>query len=375
MAHWGWLGASAFLGLLMAACGTSAPTVAVPRGTDPRDKSSAATVPAVFEHPLSRSGLQPGSDPSVLPGPVLIADRNNNRLIVVDPDGRITWEFPRPGDLAPGQTFLEPDDAFFTPDGKEIVVTQEDDYVISVIDVATHRIVYRYGTPGVEGMGPNQLWNPDDAMMLPDGYLLTADIKNCRILLIAPGAHSPTRVIGTSTNNCYHDPPSHWGSPNGAFPMTNGHYLVTEINGDWVDEIGLDGKVYSAVHPPGITYPSDTNEVSPGVYVTVGYTDPGVLETFNARGELLWRYAPLEGDPQLNQPSLAVPLPNGDFLMNDDYNHRVVVVDPQTDRIVWQYGATGHPGSAPGYLDKPDGVDLVPPYSFDIRHASSMGEP
>lgn len=89
----------------------------------------------------------------------------------------------------------------------------------------------------------------------------------------------------------------------------------------------------------------------------------------------MWRYAPLEGDPQLNQPSLAVPLPNGDFLMNDDYNHRVVVVDPQTDRIVWQYGATGHPGSAPGYLDKPDGVDLVPPYSFDIRHASSMGEP
>jgi hypothetical protein len=23
----------------------------------------------------------------------------------------------------------------------------------------------------------------------------------------------------------------------GAFPMTNGHYLVTEINGDWADEM------------------------------------------------------------------------------------------------------------------------------------------
>ena len=111
---------------------------------------------------------------------MLIADRTNNRLLVVNQQGAIVWEFPRPGDLAPGQTFLVPDDAFFTPDGREIVVTQEDDFVISIIDVATHRIVYRYGTPGQPGSGPNQVHNPDDAMQLPDGYLVAADIKNCR---------------------------------------------------------------------------------------------------------------------------------------------------------------------------------------------------
>lgn len=318
---------------------------------------------------------QPGSNPTVLPGPVLIADRNNNRLVVVNPQGEITWEWPKPGDLAPGQTFLEPDDAFFTPDGKRIVVTQEDDYVISVVDVATRKIVYRYGTPGAPGMGPNELWNPDDAMMLPDGYIFTADIKNCRLLLIAPGAHLPDRIYGTSTNDCYHSPPDHWGSPNGAFPMANGHFLVTEINGDWVDELGLNGQVYNQIHPPGEGYPSDSNEISPGVYVSVSYTDPGVLEVFNARGELLWRYHPIAGDPQLNQPSLALPLPNGDFLLNDDYNHRVVVIDPGTDRVVWQYGHTAIAGSGPGYLSKPDGVDLVPPYSLMIEHASTVGQP
>ena len=77
--------------------------------------------------------LAPGSDPSVLPADVLIADHHNNRLLIVDPQGRIRWEFPRPGDLAPGQTFLPPDDAFFSPDGRYIIATQEDDYVISVI--------------------------------------------------------------------------------------------------------------------------------------------------------------------------------------------------------------------------------------------------
>ena len=55
--------------------------------------------------------------------------------------------------------------------------------------------------------------------------------------------------------------------------------------------------------------------------------------------------------------------------------HRVVIIDPRTDRIVWQYGHTGQTGTAPGFLNKPDGVDLVPPYSFDIIRAKTMGQP
>ncbi len=44
--------------------------------------------------------LAPGSDPAALPADVLIADHHNNRLLIVDPQGRIRWQFPRPGDLA-----------------------------------------------------------------------------------------------------------------------------------------------------------------------------------------------------------------------------------------------------------------------------------
>src|SRR5437773_1198172 len=43
--------------------------------------------------------LQPGSDPTVLPGPVLIADRGNDRLVLVDPEGRVIWPFTAPGVL------------------------------------------------------------------------------------------------------------------------------------------------------------------------------------------------------------------------------------------------------------------------------------
>jgi hypothetical protein len=332
-----------------------------------------ATSPAPTTRPEGGT-LAPGSDPAVLPGPVLIADRGNNRLVEVDPHGRTVWEFPRPGDLAPQQTFEVPDDAFFTPDGREIVVTQEDNFVISVVDVATHRIVYRYGTPGVHGSTPNHLWNPDDALGLPGGAIFTADIKNCRLLLIARGATSPEREFGTPNRACRHQPPTRWGSPNGAFPMRNGHYLVTEINGDWVDELSLDGMVSNSIHPPGVVYPSDSNEVSPGTYLTVDYSKPGQIETFDRTGKLTWRFRPTGADA-LDRPSLALPLPNGDVLCNDDYNHRVIVVDPRTNAIVWQYGHLRTPGTQPGYLNIPDGVDLAPPHSLLIIHAATMGLP
>jgi DNA-binding beta-propeller fold protein YncE len=318
--------------------------------------------------------LRPGSDPSVLPSDVLIADHQNNRLLIVDPQGRIRWEFPRPGDLAKGQTFIAPDDAFFSPDGKYIIATQEDDQVISVISMATSKIVYRYGVPGVPGAGPNHLFNPDDAMITPAGAIVSADIKNCRVVIITPPAHTLTRAIGRTTNACLHDPPHRFGSPNGAFPMTNGHYLVTEINGDWADEMSLAGAnsgstVLWSANPPGVLYPSDTNEVYPGRYLTADYSDPGQIVEFTSGGHLLWR---LGG---FNQPSLALPLPNGDILLNDDFNHRVCVVDPVTNRIVWQYGHTRVSGRAPGYLNDPDGVDLVPPDSLLMTHAATMGVP
>lgn len=335
-----------------------------PTATSPSPSST--TAPWDQPPPVTTAGhLQPGSDPSVLPGDLLIADKFNNRLIIVDPQGRVRWQFPRPGDLAPGQTFLIPDDAFFTPDGREIVTTEEDDFVIRVIDVATHRIVYEYGKPGVHGSAPNRVWNPDDAIMLPDGDLITADIKNQRILLIGKGQHAPLKQWGRPGAG-YHHPPSEYGAPNGVFPTLDGRFLVTEIRGDWVDSIDLSGHVFWSAHPSGIAYPSDSNEISPGRYLTVDYSKPGQILIFDQNGKALWRYKP-SGANALNHPSLALPLPNGDIVCNDDANHRVVVVDPRTNAIVWQYGHTGVRGSAPGYLNNPDGIDIVPPHSLINR--------
>jgi outer membrane protein assembly factor BamB len=329
--------------------------------------ASSARHGAVAAH--GSGALRGGSDPTVLPGPVLIADEGNNRLIEVSPEGRVLWEFPRPGDLEPGETFKVPDDAFFSPDGREIVATEEEDSVVSVIDVATHRIVWRYGTPGVAGSGANQLANPDDAIMLRDGSLLVADIKNCRIVLLRRGSRVPIRQWG-EPYHCHHlSDPLRFASPNGAFPMRNGHFVTTEITHNWVSESNLftnPSTMLWAVHPVGVHYPSDTNEVRPGVYITVDYWSPGLIEEFDANGKVLWMYKP-SGTRTLHHPSLAEALPNGDVVATDDHNHRVIVVNPNTDQVVWQYGHTGVPGRAFGYLNGPDGLDLAPPNSLTNR--------
>jgi DNA-binding beta-propeller fold protein YncE len=285
----------------------------------------------------------------------------------VDPQGRVVWQYPRSGEVA----LPVPDDAFFSPDGRRIIATEEDVGVVTVIDPVTRRIVYRYGQVGVPGSGANRLSNPDDAMVLPNGSILLADIMNCRLVLLRPPSHRTAQTLGSPLNGCIHDPPTAWGSPNGAFPLQGGGALVTEINGDWVDALSPTGRVVWSTHPPGVSYPSDSNQVRPGLYVTVGWQSPGILETFDRTGGLHWRYSPRSGDPPLDHPSLAEPLPNGDFLLTDDFNDRVIVIDPHTNRIVWQYGHTGVPGTAPGYLSRPDGVDLVPPAALLTRiHAS-----
>lgn len=327
----------------------------------------------VGDAPRSRGELRAGSDPSVLPGPVLIADRDNNRLLEVSPTGQVLWRFPEPGELAPEQSFKLPDDAFFSPDGSQVVVTQEDDFVISVVDVAHPRITFRYGHPGIPGSEPGFLHNPDDALLTPGGAILSADIKNCRLVVIRPPAHYVTQQLG-ETGNCTHELGVSYGSPNGAFPMSGGDTVVTEINGDWIDVLDREGRPLTDTHPPGFSYPSDTNELRPGVFLSVDYTNPGAIETFTPTGRLLWRYEPTGADA-LDQPSLALPLPNGDVLANDDKNERVIVIDPHTNRIVWQYGHTHQSGSQPGYLANPDGVDLAPPYSLTMRFAHSLQAP
>lgn len=327
--------------LLVAACGSQ----------PPRSSPSATTAASVPSPQASAPAL-----PGPFPGLLLIADRGNDRLLLVDGKKRILWSYPRPG-AAPSFPFHYDDDAFFSPDYRAIISSQEMQHTIQLISFPRGKVVWHYGRPNQPGSAAGRLNRPDDAYVLAEGTRTVADIVNQRVLFIAPSGRI-VRQYGT-TGVSGHRPPRLLGAPNGDAPTPGGGMLITEIAGSWVDAISPAGKLEWSVHTPAL-YPSDAQLLPGGRILLADYTSPGRVFIIDRRGRVLWRYGPASGPGRLDHPSLAVVLPGGLIAVSDDYNDRVVLIDPRARKIVWQYGRTGSAGASAGQLNTPDGLDFLP---------------
>ena len=292
-----------------------------------------------------------------LPNGILIADEGNGRLVAVSAAGAILWQFPKVAGAVPAGQQFTADDAFFAPDGKTIVANDEFHQVIDRIDIATGKVIWQYGHYGSPGSANGYLHNPDDAYPLANGNIIVADIVNCRVIEIAPSK----QIVHEwgKTGQCVDHAPTTYGDPNGDTPLPDGGLLITEIHGSRVVRLDANGKVLFDIHVPAI-YPSDAQLDSNGNIVLADYANPGAVLCVSPAGKLLWRYAPTSGSGRLDHPSLATPLPDGTVVVNDDFRHRIVIIDPKTMKIIWQYGHTDQPGHGAGYLWQPDGHQPIP---------------
>ncbi|HZD71493.1 MAG TPA: PQQ-binding-like beta-propeller repeat protein, partial [Actinomycetes bacterium] len=327
-------------------------------GGEDGGRLATVTVLRLAAHPIRTA---PADAP--FQGRLLIADRGNDRLLLVDAARHVLWRYPSAGAPAPPGGFYYPDDAFFVHHGTAIISNQEGNETIVEIAFPSGRVRWRYGHPRVAGSRPGYLNEPDDAYLLRDGRVTVADARNCRVLVIGPRG---TTQIGAS-GRCAHDPPRGLGAPNGDTPLADGNLLVSEIRGSWIDEITPSGRLVWSVHLP-IAYPSDPQQLGPDLYLVADYTRPGGIVEFTREGHIVWTYRPRRGEAMLDHPSLAERLPSGLICVNDDYRHRVVVIDPATRRIVWQYGRTDRAGTAAGLLNTPDGFDLLLPGGATPTH-------
>jgi len=303
-------------------------------------RAAAAPLPATFRGPL--------------PGDLLIADRGNNRMLIVTPAHHVIWQFPRPGSKV---SLYFDDDTFFAPSGHQIISNEEEHQDIIRVAYPSGKLVWRYGHPGQAGSAPGYMNTPDDAYALPGGLVIVADAYNCRVLEIR--GQQIVRILGT-TGVCVHNPPASFGAINGDTPLRDGHVLISEINGGYIDDMTLSGKLVRVYKAP-VSYASDPQLTRNGNIIVADYARPGGVVILNRRtGAVMWRYQPSSGPGMLDHPSLAAMLPNGDVIVGDDFNDRVVIIDPHTKKIVWQYGHTAVGGTAPGYLHIPDGFEFIP---------------
>lgn len=80
-------------------------------------------------------------------------------------------------------------------------------------------------------------------------------------------------------------------------------------------------------------------------------------------GHIVWQYGTFgvtgAGDNELNTPVQDTYLPNGHVLITDQGNERVIEVEREHNRIVWQYGMTGVIGSGFDQLNNPNSAELL----------------
>ncbi len=317
----------------------------------------------------------PGAGTPYYGDKLMIADRGNNRLLVMDDTMNITWRYPSTTtnkQLANG--FYFPDDAFFADKGTSIISNQENNNTIIQLAYPSGKVIWTFGHPLQAGSAYGYLRAPDDAYELKNGNRVVADDQNCRVLFINP-AGKVVSQIGT-TGVCKHVPNVSLGSPNGDTPLYDGNVLISEIFGSWVSEYTPTGKMVWTVHLP-ISYPSDPQQLgasptsNPDHYLIADYASPGAFVQFTREGKILSRYQPTSGPGMLSYPSLVEMLPSGMYMANDDHRDRMVSIDPVTKALVWQYGVSDQPGTGVGMLHKPDGFDILAPNGTTPTHGAT----
>ncbi len=280
---------------------------------------------------------------------LVIADAGNHRLVELSPEGKLVRTVPLP------PPFRYTDDVFFAPGGRTAYITDPEVDAVAAVRYPEGKLLWVYGKPGQPGPGTGQLDNPDDLVPLPSGLLAVADIRNCRVLLLTEQGKL-FRTLG-QTRVCRNGN-GYFNKPNGAFPLGMDRLVVTEIVGHDVAIVDLYGHRLRTLPLP-LHYPSDANLTPWGTLLVVDGWSPGAVLEVDLKGRVLWRYAPTGKAGRLDHPSVAVGLASGLVALTDDRRHRILVVDRKTNRVVFQYGKTDRPGSGPGELRFPDGLDLV----------------
>ena len=134
------LGAAAIASL--AGCGSSTPA---PATTSTFGSTKAPVVAKPRTDPAYVALGLPTVGPGPLPGYMLIADRNNDRTLIVSPAGKVVWRY----DALHG-----PDDAFFTPGWHSIITNEEFNDTLRQVSLRARRVSWEYGHAGVAGPRP-----------------------------------------------------------------------------------------------------------------------------------------------------------------------------------------------------------------------------
>ncbi len=279
------------------------------------------------------------------PGNITIADQFNNRVIEVTPAGDIVWSFGLgPNDFSP-KSIIGCNDAqrvgpftlmagTGTPPG---VVPQAPDGAVDnrvILVNPSGRIVWQYGQFGQTGSGFNLLSTPVQCTWLPNAHVLITDQGNNRIIEVNLRKQIVWQYPGSNTNVA-----DQLNSPNSAELLENGHVLIADENNNRAIEVTRADEIVAEYSDGGnVGAVAFASRLDNGDTLL---TDAGFSRAIevDANDNFVWQYVtdtdPLSVPAPL--PTRAVRLRDGDTLISDQFNNRVIRVN-QAGSIVASYG-------------------------------------
>jgi outer membrane protein assembly factor BamB len=256
----------------------------------------------------------------------------DNRVILVNRDGQIVWQYGMAGVTGAGSNQLNaPVHSLILPNRHVFITDQGNQRVIEV--TRAKKIVWQYGMTGVSGDGANQLNDPNSAELLENGHILIADEGNNRVIEIEKISKKIVWQYPAQTNTALLNGPAF------ASRLRNGHTLISDASNNRIIEVDASGNVAS----------NFATNARPG-----SNTSP--------------------------IPTRAVRLADGDTLISDQFNHQVIEIDSHIPaNIVFSQGMLNAAGNGFNELNAPydakvvgDFTGLTPPFGhgFDREDAS-----
>ena len=307
------------------------------------------------------------------PGNYLIADQFNNRVIEVSPNGKIVWQFGLgPKDFSPA-SIIGTNDAqrvgsltlmagTGTPGGQPEAPQCTDpngcpDNRVLLVD-RTGLILWQYGSFGPGGSGPDQLNTPVQNTWLPrendegsgipgvpPGHVLITDQANERIIEVTLDKRIVWCFGGTDAI-CV--APGQLNNPNCAELLENHHILICDENNNRAIEVTRDGQIFATFTAGGTASGVAFASRLPNGNTLLTDSNNSRIVEVDSSDTPVWQYL-TNTDPSSNPrcispgnctgplPTRAVRLSNGDTLISDQYNHRVIEVNADGE-IVRTFG-------------------------------------